>query len=156
LNCPSCDVSLVEKHVATIAIDFCNSCQGIWFDAGELSEYQSILSLTDAGEPDEKNKFERALDASTQVCPKCETVSPHAGAFSGYSMSQCQECKGVFVPTTTLHSFGFRPGTALFGHAADTVANTAFDSLFRAVGRLIAGALDGSLAALRPSACGRS
>ena len=143
MKCPSCDVSLVEKHVAKIAIDFCNSCQGIWFDPGELSEYQSILALTDAGEPDGQNKLERALNASAQVCPKCDTPTLYAGTFSGYDMGQCQDCKGVFVPTKTLHSFGFRPRTALFAHAADAVANSAFDSLFRAVGRLIAGALDG-------------
>lgn len=143
MKCPSCDESLVEKHVVRISIDFCNKCQGIWFDPGELAEYQSTLALTDAGEPDDEERFVPSSDNSAQHCPRCEAPTLHFGSFSGYDMSQCKECRGVFVPTATLHSFGFRPGTTLLGHAADAVAEGAIDSLLRIVGRLITGALDG-------------
>ena len=143
MKCPLCNVSLIEKHVVRVSIDFCNKCQGIWFDPGELTEYQSILALTDAGEPDAEDQLVPAPDASIQNCPRCVAATLQPGSYSGYDMSQCRECRGVFVPTTTLHSFGFRPGTTLMGHAADAAAEAAIDSLLRIVGRLITGALDG-------------
>ena len=119
VKCPSCDASLVEKHVVRMSIDFCNICQGIWFDPGELTEYQSILALTDAGEPDAEDQLMLTPNASIQNCPRCEATTLQTGSFSGYDMSQCRKCRGVFVPTATLHSFGFRPGTAFKWHAAD-------------------------------------
>ena len=36
LQCPRCDGKLVEVTVEDVKIDRCNSCAGIWLDAGEL------------------------------------------------------------------------------------------------------------------------
>jgi len=36
LNCPKCDGKLVETNYESIKIDVCNSCTGVWLDAGEL------------------------------------------------------------------------------------------------------------------------
>ncbi|HUF04577.1 MAG TPA: zf-TFIIB domain-containing protein [Aridibacter sp.] len=36
LDCPKCDGYLFESEYEGIAIDICDSCSGVWLDAGEL------------------------------------------------------------------------------------------------------------------------
>ncbi|MDQ3062025.1 MAG: zf-TFIIB domain-containing protein [Acidobacteriota bacterium] len=38
LICPKCDGKLVETEYENIKIDVCNSCTGVWLDAGELAQ----------------------------------------------------------------------------------------------------------------------
>ena len=35
--CPKCDGKLIETDFETIKIDICDSCTGVWLDAGELA-----------------------------------------------------------------------------------------------------------------------
>ena len=46
LNCPKCDGKLVESHFEQIKIDTCNTCYGVWFDAGELAQ---VISKDEGG-----------------------------------------------------------------------------------------------------------
>jgi hypothetical protein len=36
-DCPKCDGKLVETDYENIKIDVCNSCHGVWLDAGEMA-----------------------------------------------------------------------------------------------------------------------
>jgi len=36
IKCPKCDGTLQETTVEGVTIDRCDSCQGVWLDAGEL------------------------------------------------------------------------------------------------------------------------
>lgn len=39
LKCPKCkDGTLLESDYQDIKIDVCNTCHGVWFDAGELAQ----------------------------------------------------------------------------------------------------------------------
>jgi uncharacterized protein len=38
LNCPKCDGTLYETEYEHITIDVCNTCTGVWLDAGELAQ----------------------------------------------------------------------------------------------------------------------
>ncbi len=38
LDCPKCDGKLVETKHENITIDVCDTCSGVWFDAGELAQ----------------------------------------------------------------------------------------------------------------------
>ncbi|MBA3632411.1 MAG: zf-TFIIB domain-containing protein [Acidobacteria bacterium] len=38
LNCPKCDGRLVETNHENITIDMCDTCSGVWLDAGELAQ----------------------------------------------------------------------------------------------------------------------
>ena len=38
MKCPRCDGVLVESKFENIVIDSCNKCQGVWLDAGELTQ----------------------------------------------------------------------------------------------------------------------
>ena len=53
LDCPKCDGKLVETDFENIKIDVCNSCSGVWFDAGELAQV--------VGKEEEKGWFGRVF-----------------------------------------------------------------------------------------------
>ena len=38
LNCPKCDGKLVETDYEKVKVDVCDTCSGVWFDAGELAQ----------------------------------------------------------------------------------------------------------------------
>lgn len=38
LKCPKCDGALYEADYENIKIDVCNTCTGVWLDAGELAQ----------------------------------------------------------------------------------------------------------------------
>ncbi|MBK8464678.1 MAG: zf-TFIIB domain-containing protein [Chloracidobacterium sp.] len=38
IKCPKCDGTLIETDFATIKIDVCDKCSGVWLDAGELTQ----------------------------------------------------------------------------------------------------------------------
>lgn len=35
-TCPRCKVAMAEKLYAGVTLDFCNQCEGLWFDDGEV------------------------------------------------------------------------------------------------------------------------
>lgn len=38
LKCPKCDGTLHETDMENIKIDVCDTCSGVWLDAGELAQ----------------------------------------------------------------------------------------------------------------------
>jgi len=38
LECPKCDGKLMETDYENIKIDVCDTCSGVWLDAGELAQ----------------------------------------------------------------------------------------------------------------------
>ncbi|MBI2213192.1 MAG: zf-TFIIB domain-containing protein [Acidobacteria bacterium] len=38
MNCPKCGMELKEVEYQTIKVDYCASCGGSWFDAGEIEQ----------------------------------------------------------------------------------------------------------------------
>ncbi len=38
LECPKCNGKLMETNYENVKIDVCESCSGVWFDAGELAQ----------------------------------------------------------------------------------------------------------------------
>jgi uncharacterized protein len=37
IKCPKCEGTLIEADFENIKIDICNTCSGVWLDAGELT-----------------------------------------------------------------------------------------------------------------------
>ena len=38
IKCPKCEGTLIEADFENIKIDICNTCSGVWLDAGELTQ----------------------------------------------------------------------------------------------------------------------
>jgi len=71
--CPKCDVPLFILHFKDIEIDFCNHCQGLWLDAGEL---EALMEQTGADTHDPLLKFQQQTGAQPSgrphLCPRCD------------------------------------------------------------------------------------
>ena len=46
MKCPKCGMDLHEVEVSGISVDRCHSCNGTWFDAGEMEQ---LISQQDRG-----------------------------------------------------------------------------------------------------------
>lgn len=72
LHCPKCQGTLSEVVYASITVDRCTDCQGIWFDSLEAQELKEIKGSEsiDVGDPQTGQKFNQTREIN---CPKCQT-----------------------------------------------------------------------------------
>ena len=47
VECPKCDGTLVEIEHEGVRIDRCNTCGGVWLDAGELEQLEQLTKRED-------------------------------------------------------------------------------------------------------------
>lgn len=68
MNCPACKNALVVLEYASVELDYCLACAGIWLDAEELGLLYGEASLPaaflDSGAPPPKGEKPRP-------CPEC-------------------------------------------------------------------------------------
>ena len=72
LHCPKCQGTLEQVVYASIEVDRCTDCQGIWFDSLEAQNLKEIKGSEsiDVGNPNTGKKFNETRDIK---CPKCQT-----------------------------------------------------------------------------------
>lgn len=72
--CPKCDVALILLEFNGVELDFCDRCEGLWLDNGEIEQIvertggraaQPFLGFVEAGEQEE-------IDIKTYLCPRCD------------------------------------------------------------------------------------
>jgi len=92
MTCPKCALPLVQKQLKgrPTDVDFCQTCQGIWFDDGELS---SVI-----GVPARNLSAPASARPSAQKCPRCAeplALFPYAGTM--VVIDGCRTCRGVWL-----------------------------------------------------------
>lgn len=92
MNCPKCALPLVQKSIKgrPTEVDYCQNCQGIWFDDGELS---SALGLPPRNLSAPANARPSALQ-----CPRCArplVLFPYPGTMT--LIDGCRTCRGVWL-----------------------------------------------------------
>lgn len=92
MNCPKCALPLVEKRFKgrSTAVDYCQGCQGIWFDDGELS---SVIGVPARNLSAPANARPSALQ-----CPRCAkplVLFPYPGTM--VVIDGCRACRGVWL-----------------------------------------------------------
>ena len=73
MYCPVCKEPMIVVEHEKIELDYCNSCLGVWFDAGELALMLESLDL-DVGEfniADILSLPEKRLAEKKRRCPVC-------------------------------------------------------------------------------------
>lgn len=105
--CPKCDVPLFILHFKDIEIDFCNHCQGLWLDAGEL---EALMQQTGANTNDPLLKFQQQNgvqpNGRPHLCPRCDAALHeiqvnHAGA-SRLTLDKCPRGHGLWFDAEEL------------------------------------------------------
>ncbi|MBA7611061.1 hypothetical protein ES703_18277 [subsurface metagenome] len=73
MNCPVCKVPIIVVEHEKIELDYCTTCLGVWFDAGELALLLESLDL-DVGEfnvSDILTLPEKRIAEKKRRCPVC-------------------------------------------------------------------------------------
>lgn len=94
-RCPSCSQALIEVLTARgVVLDRCSSCQGLWFDRGEILHFSS--------DPDRLDELlgRGLIDArpSERSCPRCETHLEVGGFLDpSLEIDKCASCGGLWL-----------------------------------------------------------
>ena len=113
-NCPKCPSSaMVEMKTSDhVTLDFCESCNGLWFDQDELADYLGLTrDLVDLAAVKPQAK---PTDLS---CPKCSTklLEMPFSTHTDLLIDWCEACGGTF--------FDFREVAEAQNVAADLEAS---------------------------------
>jgi len=98
MNCPKCQTAtLAEFKVEKIAVDRCSTCDGIWFDAQELSQ----LLVEDARQVAELRRGARRepLDDKRGRCPRdgAELLRIYSAIDRSVTLDACADCHGIWL-----------------------------------------------------------
>jgi Zn-finger nucleic acid-binding protein len=96
--CPECRGHYEQINQKGVTIDRCLKCQGLWFDAGELTLSVEVLRPLTG--------FEKA-SKTRMTCPRCDqTVTLVTITFPGTTqqIAACPACKGTYLPKGRLEA----------------------------------------------------
>jgi len=90
-RCPECQRPLVLIEVASLQIESCPHCRGIWFDPGELTELAGL-----SGELPEPDKTTRP---ARHRCPDCQEQMTEYALFHPLNLlvDRCSQGHGVYL-----------------------------------------------------------
>lgn len=94
-RCPSCQLAMRTFGIASMVLDLCHGCEGIWFDTREWDAHASAQGL-----PRLSKLFRRPRGSShgRPFCPACVTNHLSLVRVEGVSLLVCFDCRGCFVP----------------------------------------------------------
>ena len=70
IDCPGCGDRMDKIDISNITVDVCPSCQGSWFDVGELEKVLIKVDLL-SGQKEETTKKFVSQDQNYRECPRC-------------------------------------------------------------------------------------
>ena len=71
MECPKCRGAMVAVEREGIELDWCPSCPGLWFDAGEFDLLAETMGLPPS-EPDLSHLAPADNAESARRCPRCD------------------------------------------------------------------------------------
>ena len=98
MNCPKCQTAtLAEFKLEGVAVDRCSRCDGIWFDAQELSE----LLVEDAKVVAElrRGSGSEFADVKKGRCPRdsAELLRIYSAIDHSVTLDACADCHGIWL-----------------------------------------------------------
>ena len=97
--CPSCSNEMSEETRGGVRLDLCGVCFGVWFDGGELEDFQTGGGSSRLGEvPGPNARYEPTGGSAHVKCPRCERDILRTGKISKHQVMRCTSCRGLFLP----------------------------------------------------------
>lgn len=98
MKCPKCKTeTLSEFFVEGVAVDRCSSCDGIWFDAQELSQLLAedaklVASLS-------RGYLHEQLDGKKGSCPRdgSTLMRVYSSIDRSVILDPCADCRGMWL-----------------------------------------------------------
>ncbi len=139
MKCPACGKTLASFKYNDISLDFCESCDGVWFDPGELQD--SIQHMISEGKvPDAKIELDKEvrggfkISERSRACPRCRTGMGKLNyAYdSNVIVDKCESCGGIWTDSGELQKLAvFMKGNPVLNRLGDAIAKDSGDSLGR-------------------------
>ncbi|MGC4118672.1 MAG: zf-TFIIB domain-containing protein [Myxococcales bacterium] len=97
-TCPACESALCAVRLAGVTVDGCETCGGVWMDAGEIQKLASWPAALEAV----GRRFKGAtvnLSLGKLGCPACGgELEPHEfPSLRGIELDQCTTCRGLWL-----------------------------------------------------------
>lgn len=102
MKCPRCNTQLEEVELEDIKVDFCNSCEGLFYEKNEL---QSVIQNTIEDNDGALNNYLQVIEKEEELldseicCPEdgksMKTLEYPEG--SGIILDLCTECQGIWA-----------------------------------------------------------
>jgi Zn-finger nucleic acid-binding protein len=98
VKCPKCATdTLVDFKVDDVVVNRCSSCDGIWFDADELSQ----LLAEDARQVTQlrRGSLREELAGKKGVCPRegGELLRVYSAVNRSVIIDACPDCRGIWL-----------------------------------------------------------
>ncbi|MBN8548646.1 MAG: zf-TFIIB domain-containing protein [Deltaproteobacteria bacterium] len=102
MQCPACSRPLKEVTAGDIQVDVCHGgCGGIWFDDGELDQFDEQSEIAAEVLLKEENGATVKTDGkSLRHCPRCENevlVRQFFDPKNQVEINQCWKCCGIWL-----------------------------------------------------------
>lgn len=100
MNCPRCQVPLIDTYTPKgVVVDYCPTCQGIWFDRGELNYFSRS--------PEELARTLKngliSPHESAASCPRCSVQMVEGGLIRPELLVDwCDSCQGIWLDAKEL------------------------------------------------------
>lgn len=97
MNCIKCDGTLRLTRVENVEVDQCDTCNGIWFDSGELAK---IVGARDVEALRTKAHATKEADQKRAHCPRCKgegKLVQIASLTSDIHIDTCAVCGGEWL-----------------------------------------------------------
>ncbi len=88
-HCPRCQLPMDIVRDAGIVVDWCKTCNGLWFDMGELNQY-----MTDRKSPEKFIKDCKCTKGELP-CPVCWESMDEVRA-GNFVIDRCTQCRGLW------------------------------------------------------------
>jgi Zn-finger nucleic acid-binding protein len=95
--CPKCDTGLFVLRFKSVEVDYCESCRGVWLDAGELEQL--------AGSPlaDFQRQTGTVPAGKKHLCPRCDAQLEEVAAPDNLTLDKCPRGHGLWFDADELN-----------------------------------------------------
>jgi Zn-finger nucleic acid-binding protein len=94
VKCPVCSIPLIVVERHGIELDYCMTCKGIWFDAGELNLLSHALEIeTDL--PDIMSLEAVQTQEKERPCPRCDKKMDKV-RLQEVTIDRCRQSHGLW------------------------------------------------------------
>jgi len=97
MQCPKCQKELKRQQFGDVEVDQCLSCQGIWFDLGELPTLRQQKNTNYSKSSADTNIY----DVMSAPCPRCggegHMTRVHDLKRPDIVMDTCSVCYGIWL-----------------------------------------------------------
>lgn len=110
MKCPKCLCALIDTYTPKgVVVDYCPSCQGMWFDRGELNYFSKSPMA-----------FSKTIQAglinsgpSSCSCPRCDVAMREGGLIKEELLvDECPSCGGLWLDAQELTAMQLAEGEA--------------------------------------------